>query len=105
MPRIVALSILDGFGLPWFQGLPVVRFATDAKPDVNRTPVYSYRLTTGMQLRRDWRAALAGIREPTLIVVGSKDELFNAEAYSPTLAPLNPKVIGVGRAGRSAIST
>ena len=28
LPRIVALSLLDGFGLPWFQGLPAVHFAT-----------------------------------------------------------------------------
>jgi len=33
-----------GAWLPWFQGLPVVRFATAAKSDENRTPVYSYRL-------------------------------------------------------------
>jgi alpha-beta hydrolase superfamily lysophospholipase len=28
VPRVIALSLLDGFGMPWFQGLPVVRFAT-----------------------------------------------------------------------------
>jgi alpha-beta hydrolase superfamily lysophospholipase len=92
VPRVVALSILDGLGLPWFQHLPVVRFATDAQPSANRTPVYSYRLAAGLQLPRDWRQALARIREPTLIVVGSKDELFNAEAFSPTVAPLNSKI-------------
>ena len=92
VPRIVALSILDGLGLPWFQHLPVVRFATDAQPSANRTPVYSYRLAAGMQLPRDWRQALASIREPTLIVVGSKDELFNAEAFAPTVVPLNGKI-------------
>src|SRR5712671_2438052 len=36
LPRIVALSLLDGFGLPWFQGLPAVHFATEAKADENR---------------------------------------------------------------------
>lgn len=92
VPRIVALSVLDRLGLPWFQDLPVVRFATAARPDNVRTPVYSYRLTVGMQLPRDWRRALARIREPTLIVVGAKDELFNADAYAPTLAPLNPRI-------------
>jgi non-heme chloroperoxidase len=92
VPRVVALSILDGLGLPWFQHLPVVRFATDAQPSANRTPVYSYRLAAGLQLPLDWRPALARIREPTLIVVGAKDELFNAEAYAPTLVPLNAKI-------------
>jgi pimeloyl-ACP methyl ester carboxylesterase len=92
VPRIVALSILDELGLPWFQHLPVVRFATDAQPSANRTPVYSYRLAAGMQLPRDWRQALARIREPTMIVVGAKDELFNADAYATAISPLNPKI-------------
>jgi non-heme chloroperoxidase len=92
VPRVVALSILDGFGLSWFQGLPVLRFATTAKPSENRTPVYSFRLAAGLQLARDWRAALARIDRPTAIVVGSKDELFYAERYAPLFAELNPKV-------------
>ena len=92
VPRVVALSILDGFGLPWFQGLPVVRFATASAPSVNRTPVYSYRLSAGMQLVRDWRGALAGIDRPTMVVVGGNDELFYADRYKPLFADLNPRV-------------
>jgi non-heme chloroperoxidase len=92
VPRVVALTILDGFGLPWFQGLPVVRFATNAKPSDNRTPVYSFRLAAGLQLARDWRAALGRIDRSTAVVVGSKDELFYAERYAPLFAELNPKV-------------
>ena len=55
VPRIIALSLLDGFGLPWFQGLPAVHFATDAKASNSRTPVYSFRLAASLQLGRDWR--------------------------------------------------
>lgn len=92
VPRIVALSILDSFGLPWFQGLPVVRFATDAKADDNRTPVYSFRLSTGMQLGRDWRSAIGRIDRPTAIVVGANDELFRADAFAALFAGLNPRI-------------
>ncbi|MDP1961871.1 MAG: alpha/beta hydrolase [Reyranella sp.] len=92
VPRVVALSILDGFGLPWFQALPVVRFATTAEPSVNRTPVYSYRLSAGMQPVRDWHRALAGIDRPTTVVVGAKDELFHADQYEPYFADLNPRI-------------
>ncbi len=92
VPRVVALTILDGFGLPWFQGLPVVRFATMAKADDSRTPVYSYRLTAGMQLGRDWRAALGRIDRPTAIVVGSEDELFYAGQFLPTIGALNARI-------------
>lgn len=93
LPRIVALSILDGFGLPWFQGLPVVRFATAAKADDNRTPVYSFRLSAGVQLGRDWRAEIGRIDRPTAIILGADDELFRADAFAPLFAGLNPRVL------------
>lgn len=92
VPRVVALSILDGFGLPWFQGLPVVRFATTAAPSDYRTPVYSFRLSAGMQPARDWRGALARIDRPTLVMVGSNDELFHADRFKPLFAETNPRI-------------
>lgn len=92
VPRVVALSILDGFGLPWFQGLPVVRFATTAAPSENRTPVYSFRLSAGMQPPRDWRGALARIDRPTLVMVGSNDELFHADRFKSLFAEVNPRI-------------
>ncbi len=92
VPRLVALSVLDAVGLPWFQGLPIVRFATEAKPSDNRTPVYSYRLQTGMQLGRDWRTRIAGIDRPIAVVAGSEDALFIADQFAPLLASLNPAI-------------
>ena len=92
VPRAIALSILDGLGLPWFQGLPVVRFATAAAPSENRTPVYSYRLLTGMRLNRDWRSAIARIDRPTIVALGATDELFYADQFQPLFAALNPRL-------------
>jgi non-heme chloroperoxidase len=91
-PRIVALSLLDRMGLPWFQGLPAVHFATAAKADENRTPVYSFRLAASLQLGLDWRVALARIARPTRIVVGANDELFNAGQFQPMLQAINPRI-------------
>ena len=92
MPRIVALSLLDSVGLPWFQGLPAVHFATAAKADNNRTPIYSFRLVASLQLGRDWRAVLARIKAPTAIVIGANDELFNADQFQPTMQAINPRI-------------
>jgi pimeloyl-ACP methyl ester carboxylesterase len=92
LPRFLLLSVLDGLGLPWFQGLPVVHFATAAQADDNRTPVYSYRLLTGLQIPGNRRAALARIDRPTAVVVGANDELFQAEQFRPLFAGLNPTV-------------
>lgn len=90
--RIMALTLLASVGLPWFQDLPAVHFATDAKPSNTRTPVYSYRLATSLQLGREWRAALARITAPTAIVVGANDELFNADQFKPMLQTINPRI-------------
>ena len=92
VPRIVALSLLEGVGLPWCQGLPAVHFATAAKADNNRTPVYSFRLLASLQLGRDWRAVLARISAPTRVVVGADDELFNADQFQPMMQAINPRI-------------
>ena len=92
VPRTIGLVLLDGFGLPWFQGLPVIRYATNAAASDSRTPVYSYRLLAGQQLTRDWRAEIARIARPTAVVAGERDELFNAAAFAPLFAGLNPKI-------------
>lgn len=93
VPRVIGLTVLETFGLPWFQGLPVIRFATDAAASDSRTPVYSFRLAAGLQVPRDWRAALARIDRAAAVVVGDSDELFNAAAFPPLFAALNPKVM------------
>lgn len=92
VPRVIALSILDGVGMPWFQDLPVVRFATASGPSENRTPVYSFRLASGLQLGRDWRGEIARIDRPTIVAVGANDELFRAEEYAPLFKELNPRI-------------
>lgn len=92
VPRIVALSLLDGIGLPWFQNLPAVHFATEAKASNTRTPVYSFRLAASLQLGRDWRGTLSRISAPTEIVVGANDELFNADQFKPLLQAVNPRI-------------
>jgi non-heme chloroperoxidase len=92
VPRIMALTLLAEAGLPWFQDLPAVHFATDAKPSNTRTPVYSFRLAASLQLGRDWRATVARIARPTTIVVGADDELFNAAGFQPMLQAVNPRI-------------
>jgi non-heme chloroperoxidase len=92
MPRILALSLLDELGMPWFQGLPVVHFATVAKADDYRTPVYSFRLISSLQLGRDWRAVISNVRAPTRVLVGADDELFNADQFGPIMQAHNPRI-------------
>lgn len=92
MPRAIALGVLDGLGLPWFQDLTIIRFATDAAPSENRTPTYSWRLQSGMHLHRNWREEIARVTRPTIVAVGAKDELFRGDQFAPLFASLNPAI-------------
>lgn len=92
VPRVIALTLLNSIGLPWFQDLPAIHFATDAKAGNTRTPVYSFRLAASLQLGRDWRGLLARIAAPTEIVVGANDELFNADQFKPMLQSINQRI-------------
>jgi non-heme chloroperoxidase len=91
-PRLIALSLLTRAGVPWFQELAVVHFATDAKPSNTRTPAYSFRLVASLELGHGWRVILARITAPTAIVVGADDELFNANQFMPMLQAVNPRI-------------
>lgn len=92
IPRTMALGILDGIGLPWFQHLTTIRFATDAAPSVNRTPAYSWRLQSGMHLHLNWAEEIARIKRPTIVAVGARDELFLGDQFAPLFAKLNPAI-------------
>ncbi|SEO54626.1 Pimeloyl-ACP methyl ester carboxylesterase [Rhodospirillales bacterium URHD0017] len=92
VPRVMALTLVNSVGLSWFQDLPAIHFATDAKASNSRTPVYSFRLAASLQLGRDWRAVLERIAAPTEIVVGANDQLFNADQFKPMLQTINPRV-------------
>lgn len=92
VPRVIALSLLSSIGLNWFQDLPAIHFATDAKPSDRRTPVYSFRLAASLQLGRDWRGVLARIAAPTEVVVGADDQLFIADQFKPMLETVNPRI-------------
>ncbi|HXZ67855.1 MAG TPA: hypothetical protein VEH07_04630, partial [Alphaproteobacteria bacterium] len=49
-------------------------------------------LLTDFGLDADWKAAIARIKQPTRVLVGSNDELFYPEAFAPAFASLNPRV-------------
>src|SRR5580700_5354017 len=52
-PRIIALAILNRLGIDWFNGLPIVAFATSPKAP-NLTSVYSFRLAVDFGAPRDY---------------------------------------------------
>ena len=103
MPRIVALALLNRAGVDWFNGLPVVAFATSPKAS-NLTSVYSFRLAADFGAPRDYPMALGRSTKPAALLVGGADELFYPGRFAPLLLPVRPDlaltvVPGIGHVG------
>jgi len=103
MPRIIALTILNQVGINWFNGLPIIAFATSPKAP-NLTSVYSLRLAVDFGAPRDYLAGLGRSTKPAALLIGSEDELFYADRFEPLFGPVRPDmhitiVPGIGHIG------
>lgn len=87
--RMIGLSILNTFRITALNGAEVIRFTMpqavlDGPLGHTATTSYSYRLNASYAPRRNWQADVAALPS-FLLVAGSADEAFHAEAYAPTL--------------------
>lgn len=80
--RLIAITVLHGLGIHWFDGLPVLAFAvpTDSK---RYTAYYSMRLLENFSPREDYLADIQHIRRPTAVLVGANDEFNLPEKFAP----------------------
>lgn len=84
VPRMIGLSMLERFNITALHHLPVISFNMPGDlRDGSETLTYSYRLHYSMVPRDDYGRDLSQIQEPTLVMAGSEDRSFNAEAYAP----------------------
>lgn len=93
--RIIGLSILNAARITALNHLTVVQFhfpdaVLNGPQGHTATRGYSFRLMTGFNPRRDWRADVAAL-PAFLLVAGRADEAFVAEAYEPTLSAITPR--------------
>lgn len=92
--RIIGLTILNTARITALNHLTVVQFrfpdaVLNGPQGHTATRGYSFRLMTGFNPRRNWQADVAALPR-FLLLAGREDEAFVAEAYEPTLSPLNP---------------
>jgi non-heme chloroperoxidase len=103
MPRIIVLAMLNRVGVHWFNGLPIIAFATSPKAP-NLTSVYSYRLAIDFGAPRNYLTALGRSTKPAALLVGDADELFYPDRFVPLFGPVRPDlriaiVPGIGHIG------
>lgn len=87
--RIIGLSMLNTLGIKALNRLTVIEFAfpqavLSGPLGATATRGYSFRLNTGFAPRPDYLADVAKL-PPFLLVAGTKDEAFVAEAYEPLM--------------------
>jgi pimeloyl-ACP methyl ester carboxylesterase len=90
IPRILAITILGKFGQKWLGHLPVIAFGINPQTARYQTATYSYRLWSNFGLHYDYHGDLKAIRQPLLVMVGEKDELFYPQKYLPLFAEDQP---------------
>jgi len=77
VPRIIGLSILNGFGIHAFNNLPVIRFALSDYAKSFLTPEYSFTLATNFAAQRDYETNIKLVHQPCTILAGKDDEVFD----------------------------
>lgn len=90
IPKIVGLSILNGFGFKCLNGIKVLRFNLPKQYHTGyETLEYSYRLMQGMH-PGNYKMALAKTSAKLLLVVGSEDEAFTSEGFKENILAHKP---------------
>ena len=82
MGRLVAITMLDGMGIHWFDGLPVLAFGVPTNSQ-RFTARYSMRLLENFSPRADYLADIRNIHRPTAVLVGANDEFLISEKVAP----------------------
>jgi non-heme chloroperoxidase len=108
MPRIIVLAALNRVGVDWFNGLPIIAFATSPKAP-NLTGIYSFRLAVDFGAPLDYLAGLGRSAKPAAVLVGGGDELFYPDRFAPLLGSVRSDlrmtiVPGVGHIGMTVTS-
>jgi non-heme chloroperoxidase len=85
LPRIIAIAILNGFGVRTFNSLPVLRFAVSENVKAILTPEYSYALAMNFSPKRDYLADIRNMHEPFRILIGANDEVYYPDRFADVL--------------------
>ena len=87
-PRIIAIASLDRFGIHWFDGFPVLRYAVPPQMWRWVTASYSYRLAMNFGAGQQYETYLKNIHRPAAVIAGDADEQVFAEQFEPLIQSL-----------------
>ena len=105
--RIIGISLLGPVGQKMFGHLPVITYAVDPETAKYQVAQYSFDLLMNLSPHSNYKADIASVRQPLMVLVGEKDELFNPYAFEPLFTGSRPgtKVIVVPDVGHITLTT
>ena len=86
VPRIVALTILNKFGIRRWNDLTVTQFALNAEVRKFLTPSYSFALASNFGAHLDYAQDIAKAPNALKLIAGVDDELMLPERYASVFA-------------------
>jgi len=90
--RLFGLIALNTVGIHGLNALPIVEFNKPPKLwDGTETLAYSYRLNVSYHPRYDYKRDVAAVGERALVLIGSKDEAFDANILKTIYAESAPR--------------
>ncbi|MNI39620.1 short chain dehydrogenase [compost metagenome] len=88
LPRLIALSILNGLHVSALNHLTVLNFALNEEAKTLLTPSYSFNLASNFQPERDYLQNLRNVKRPCAVIAGTDDEAFKTDQLEPELRAL-----------------
>ncbi|HEH9412180.1 TPA: alpha/beta fold hydrolase [Aeromonas salmonicida] len=88
LPRLIALTILNGLHVSALNHLTVLNFALNDEAKALLTPSYSFNLASNFQPERDYRQNLRNVKRPCAVIAGADDETFKTDQLAPELSAL-----------------
>jgi pimeloyl-ACP methyl ester carboxylesterase len=83
----VTINYLDRAGIHWFDGFPVISYATSPN-NTEGTRSYSYRSAVNFGAGTQYESYLRNIHRPSVVIVGSADEQVFPDQFHPLLQRL-----------------
>lgn len=86
LPRYIALTVLNRFGVTAWNHLPVMRFGLNEVAQALLTPSYDYTLATNFRPNDDYQADIRRLPAQVRLLAGREDELFQADRFEAVFA-------------------
>jgi pimeloyl-ACP methyl ester carboxylesterase len=92
VPRVVTIAWLNRFGIHWFDGFPVLKYALSPETAQSASASYSYRLMINFGVAGQYETYLKNIRRPAAVLVGDADEQEFANEFAPLMQRLGVNI-------------